>query len=232
MNAPLEELERRLGVDFTDRGLLQLALTHPSWTEEHGGENYQRLEFLGDSVLGFVVADLMYARFPERAEGDLTRMKWALVCGATLAAVGRALALDTHIRVGRGAARDGQRDSVLEACFEAVVGAVYLDAGLDAARDLVVRFLGEYLDADALTSAAARNPKGELQELAQARALGLPVYRITSTEGPSHDPRFVAEVLLGDVELGTGTGTSKQSAEREAALAALARLTGERSKTR
>ena len=224
MNGSLEELERRLGVVFADRELLLCALTHPSWTEEHGGENYQRLEFLGDSVLGFVVADLMYVRFPDSAEGDLTRMKWALVCGSTLASIGRDLSLDAHLRLGRGATRDGRRDSVLEACFEAVVGAVFLDQGLDCARGLIVRSLGDRLEAGALALESVRNPKGELQELAQARGLGLPVYRISSAEGPDHDPRFVAEVTVGERGLGSGLGTTKQAAEREAALTALAML--------
>ncbi len=228
MTAPLEELEQRLGVDFANRDLLRCALTHPSWTEENGGESYQRLEFLGDSVLGFVVADLMYSRFPGKAEGELTQMKWALVCGSALASVGRSLLLGSYIRVGRGASHDGQRDSVLEACFEAVVGAVFLDAGLQMARDFIIRSLGDRLDEQALSTASVVNPKGELQELAQAKALGLPAYRITSTEGAGHELVFSAEVMVGESVLGTGSGTSKQSAEREAALAALARLAPKR----
>jgi ribonuclease-3 len=221
MSAPLEALEQRLGTRFTDRGLLLRALTHPSWTEENGGENYQRLEFLGDSVLGFIVADLMYARFPDKAEGELTRMKWALVCGTALASIGRDLQLDEHLLVGRGAAVDKARDSVLEACFEAVIGAVFLDAGLTAARELVLRSLGQRLDDDALSAAAVRNPKGDLQELAQSKGLGLPSYRIVSSEGPVHETVFVAEVTFGDEPIGRGTGTSKQAAERAAALSAL-----------
>jgi ribonuclease-3 len=151
-------------------------------------------------------------------------MKLALVSGVTLAGVARELDLGIAIRVGNGAEQATQRDSVLEACFEAIVGAVYLDLGLATARDLVLRTLGDRIDADMLLVAAARNPKGELQELAQARALGLPRYDIVSSEGPVHDVRFVVRVIVGDDELAVGTGPTKQSAEQEAAKAALAML--------
>jgi ribonuclease-3 len=232
VNASFDELEQRLGVVFRDRGLLELALTHPSWAEEHAAESYQRLEFLGDSVLGFVIADLVYSRYPDRDEGHLTRMKWSLVCGTTLASIGAELALGSYMRLGRGASRDGERASVLEACFEAVCGAVYLDAGMEVSRGFILRCLGDRIDDLATVTDAVRNPKGELQEAAQARNLGLPVYSITSTEGPHHDRRFVAQVALGDLEMGTGTGTSKQTAEADAALAALARLIPKRTKRR
>jgi len=224
VTVPLEELQQRLGVVFRDRELLVRALTHPSWTEEHGDLSYQRLEFLGDSVLGFIVADLVHSRFPDKPEGDLTRMKWALVSGTTLSAVGRGLGLDSALRLGRGAERDRDRDSVLEASFEALVGAVYLDAGLTTARRVVLDALADRLADDALASTAVPDPKGALQEYAQSRGLGLPSYRIVSSEGPAHDPLFVSEVTIGEQVRGSGTGQSKQSAEREAALAALERL--------
>lgn len=219
----LTAVQERLGVTFADPALLQRALTHPSWAEEYGGPHYERLEFLGDSVLGFIVADHLHGRFPDRPEGDLTCMKRALVAGTTLAAVGRELGLDIAVRMGRGASRGTVRDSIVEACFEAVVGAVYLDSGLEAARGLVSRALGERTDPDTLSS-VENDPKSALQELTQARGLGLPRYRIVSSEGPAHEPRFVAEVALGDEPVASGEGTSKQAAEREAALAALARL--------
>jgi ribonuclease-3 len=219
----LTAVQERLGVTFGDLALLERALTHPSWAEENGGEHYERLEFLGDSVLGFIVADYLHGRFPDRPEGDLTRMKRTLVAGTVLASVGRELGLDAAVRMGRGASRATARDSVVEACFEAVVGAVYLDTGLDAARGLVLRALGDRTDHETL-STAENDPKSALQELAQARGLGLPRYRIVSTEGPAHEPRFAAEVVLGDEPVASGEGTSKQAAERAAALAALARL--------
>jgi ribonuclease-3 len=232
MSDPLEDLETRLGVRFADRGLLQLALTHPSWTEAHGGENYQRLEFLGDSVLGFVVAEMVYTRFPDSAEGDLTQRKRDLVCGATLAAVARELGLGEHIRTRKEATQDRERDSVLEAALEAVVAAVFLDMGLTPTRALLVRMLGDRLESVSLDPAAPRNPKGDLQELAHARNLEAPAYALISTDGPVHDPQFVVAVSLGQREVGQGTGSSKQSAEQDAAREALGKLSRKRSRKR
>jgi ribonuclease III len=219
----LEALQCRLGTAFADAGLLLRAVTHPSWALEQGGQDYERLEFLGDSVLGFVVAEYLHATFPELAEGELTRMKIALVSGPALAETGRELGLADAARLGRGAAREGIKPSVLEAMFEAIVGAVYLDAGVDVAREFVLRALGSRLDPAALV-AGVSDPKSTLQEYTQARGLGLPAYRITGNEGPAHDPRFFAEVEVGERVVGRGDGTSKQSAEQAAAEAALETL--------
>jgi ribonuclease III len=219
----LKDVQERLGVTFADPALLRRALTHPSWSLENGGEDYERLEFLGDSVLGFIVADHLHAAFPTRSEGELTRMKVALIAGTTLSPVARELGLGEALLLGRGATRDGRRDSVLEAAFEAVVGAVFLDRGLPAARDLVIRALGDRMDADTLLSLSV-DPKTELQELTQARGLGLPSYRIVASDGPAHEPRFTAEVSVGDTALASGEGTSKQAAQQAAAREALGRL--------
>lgn len=221
MTPHLRPLQERLGVHFADPSLLATALTHPSWSEEHQADaSYERLEFLGDSVLGFIVATHLFRAFPDRQEGDLTRMKWGLVSGTSLAEVGRDLGLDAEIRQGKGTTRDGVRDSVVEACFEAVVGAVFLDGGLDAAAGFVVRTLGDRIDPARLAAMKA-DPKSELQEITQARGLGLPCYRIVSSEGPAHEPRFTAQVSLGDEVLAEGSGSSKQAAERAAATGAL-----------
>jgi len=216
----LETAQERLGVRFADPALLRRALTHPSWSLEQGGLDYERLEFLGDSVLGFIVADHLHETFTDLAEGDLTVMKIALVSGRTLAAVGASLGLQETVRLGRGAARDGVRDSVLEAVFEAVVGAVYLDAGLETTREFVLRALGDRMDPAALTASAA-DPKSQLQEYTQGLGLGLPVYRITGHVGPAHARRFAAEVVVADRVLGTGEGHSKQTAQQAAARDAL-----------
>jgi ribonuclease-3 len=219
-DASYETAQHRLGVRFADPALLRRALTHPSWSLEQGGEDYERLEFLGDSVLGFIVAEHLHGAFPHLAEGDLTVMKIALVSGRTLSAVGAALGLAEEVRLGRGAARDGVRDSVLEAVFEAVVGAVYLDAGLDTARDFVLGALGDRIDPEVLMACAA-DPKSELQEHTQRLGLGLPTYHITGHEGPAHDRRFAAQVMVADRVLGAGEGHSKQSAQQAAARSAL-----------
>lgn len=137
----LDAVVSRLGVEFSDRSLLRRALTHPSYSLEQGGDDYERLEFLGDSVLGWIVASRLYADFPDLPEGSLTRMKSTLAQGRTLAEVSRSLGLGEALLFGRGAATEATRDSVLENAFEAVVGAVFLDGGPETATDFVLRML-------------------------------------------------------------------------------------------
>jgi ribonuclease-3 len=216
----LEELERRLGVVFRDRGLLERALTHPSFSLERGGDDYERLEFLGDAVLASVIAAYLFEAFPAQPEGMLTRMKVTLTSGRTLATVARELGLGPHVRLGKGALRDADRDSVLENAFEALVGAVYMEAGPVAAEDFVLRCMADRLDGDALL-ATASDPKSRLQEVTQGLGLGLPEYAITGTTGPAHEPSFTAVVSVGGIAAATGEGASKQAAQQAAALAAL-----------
>jgi ribonuclease-3 len=220
VNAPLEELEQRLGVVFRDRKLLTRALTHPSYSLEQGGDDYERLEFLGDSVLGWVVSTHLFEAFPDLDEGLLTKMKVALTSGRTLAEVGRELELGRFIRFGRGAARESSRDSVLENAFESLVGAVYLESGAESARMFVLRWLGGRMDPVALLATVA-DAKSRLQEFTQGHGLGLPVYEIVDQTGPAHDPRFAASVRVGEKVLAAGEGSSKQDAQQAAALAAL-----------
>jgi ribonuclease III len=219
----LEELEQRLGVSFSDRALLLRALTHPSYSLEHGGDDYERLEFLGDSILGWVVATHLFAAFPALDEGSLTRMKVALTSGRTLAEVAREIDLGPWILFGRGAVREATRDSVLENVFESLCGAVYLESGAEAARAFVLRWLDGRVDPDALLATVA-DPKSRLQEHTQGLGLGLPVYEIVDRSGPAHDPRFTATVRVGAEILGSGEGGSKQDAQQAAAVAALTEL--------
>ena len=218
--AAFDAVVEALGVPVLDRSLYRRALTHPSWALEHGGEDYERLEFLGDAVLAWIVAPRLYEAFPDVPEGDLTRMKIALTSGTTLAGVARDLELGPAIRFGRGAARESTRSSVLENVFEALVAAVYLDAGIEAAGDFVLRVLGDRID-HATLLATPIDAKSRLQESAQARGDGLPVYTIVGQSGPVHDPVFTAEVSLAGGVLGRGEGASKQSAQQSAAAAAL-----------
>jgi ribonuclease III len=220
---PLEELQQRLGTSFDDPALLERALTHPSYSLEHGGSDYERLEFLGDSILAGVVATHLYDAFPDLDEGLLTRMKVALTSGRVLSGVGRDMGIGQWLRFGRGAAREASRDSVLENAFEALVGAVYLDAGSDAARSFVMRWLGDRVDPAALIAIVA-DPKSRLQEHTQSHGLGLPQYEIVECTGPAHDPLFTATVTVKGAVRGTGSGSSKQDAQQAAAVSALEAL--------
>jgi ribonuclease-3 len=220
----LDEVVARLGIHLDDRTNLRAALTHPSYSLEQGGDDYERLEFLGDAVLGWAIAAHLYNAYPNLAEGLLTRMKVALTAGTTLAKVARSLGLGEALLLGRGATREVTRDSVLENAFEAVVAAVFLDAGPDAASAFILRVLGDRLDPETLLTTSA-DPKTRLQELTQSRGLGLPSYEIVAQTGPAHDPRFTAAVCVGRSVAGTGVGTSKQEAQQAAAAAALDVLT-------
>jgi ribonuclease III len=222
-NAP-DGLEVRLGVRFRDARLLRTALTHPSYANEHPGdaaETNERLEFLGDAVLGLIVAESLYERFPEVEEGRLTEWRAQLVCGPTLARVAVQLGLGGALMLGRGEESTGgrTREGNLERAFEAVIGAVMLDQGLEVARMAASHALAEEfaaLEADT----AAMNPKGALQQLVQG-AFGRPHYFTTHEEGPEHARRFTIEVRIDGEVFGKGSGTSKQQAEKEAARAAI-----------
>lgn len=217
---PFEKALTGLGVTVHDKGLFRRALTHPSWSLENGGDDYERLEFLGDAVLSSVVASFLYERFPEQPEGFLTRMKIALTSGRTLAEVGAALGLGEAMLFGKGAVRERCRDSVLEAAVEAVVGAVYLDSGQDAVQEFVLRVLGDRIDPETLLETTV-DAKTRLQELSQSRGQGLPSYEIVGISGPAHDPVFEAVVRVAGDACGMGTGPSKQAAQQAAAAAAL-----------
>ena len=221
----VREVEELVGHHFSDPSLIEAALTHPSAVEgQPRSASYERLEFLGDSILGAMVAHDLFVRYPALAEGDLTRMKIALVSGGTLSEVAEGLGLADHIRFGAseyGTHARGLRHA-LENVYEAVVGALYLDAGADEARRFVRRTLGPYLERG--LSAAPVNPKSRLQEVTQAEPRGTPTYEVVSTDGPAHLPTFTAVAKLGGVRVGRGSGTSKKEAEAAAAQDALERL--------
>jgi len=213
------------GYEFTRPELLTEALTHPSAARRRGAprRGYERLEFLGDRVLGLVVAELLWRRFPNEAEGELTRRHTHLVRREALAEVAQAVRLGPRIIVSRGedAAGVRQNPSVLADVCEAVIAALYLDGGLPAARGFVERWWEARL---AALGAPPRDPKTALQEWAQARGLPLPAYRTIATEGPAHRRRFTVTVSVEGLEPATATGSSKRAAETAAAAAALAAL--------
>lgn len=221
----LAALEAALGHVFRARSLLLEALTHRSYlneSQEPGLVSNERLEFLGDAIVGLASADLLYRRHPTANEGALTQLRVAIVRGTTLARVARHIALGRYLRLGRSEELTGGRERalLLASAFEALVGALYLDAGIPA----TVRFLEPLLDAELAHLAPGRgvkDDKSHLQELAQAR-LGLtPRYTLLSTSGPAHERTFVVAVLLGAYAAGQGVGRTKREAEHAAAHAAL-----------
>jgi ribonuclease-3 len=221
----LGRLTARLGHEFRDAALLHCALTHASATRGTVGGpiNYERLEFLGDRVLGLIIAELLFQRFPEESEGDLARRLAALVRKDTLAEVAVALELGGHIDFGPGEQEGGgaENPSVLADACEAVIGALYLDGGLGAAERFVVPFWTPYLEAERVPP---QDAKTALQEWAQGRALPLPRYHEIAREGPPHDPLFTVQVWVEGLPPATAQGRSKQIAEQAAAKSLLAQL--------
>ena len=224
-------IQRRLAYTFRRPELLELSLTHPSACADASGsaQSNQRLEFLGDAVLQLVLTSELYRKFPGRDEGDLSKTRAWLVNGATLAAHGRALQLGALLRLGRGEEKSGgrDRDSSLADAFEALLGAVYLDGGYTKARAVILGLFGDALHGDDAGQFVG-NPKGELQELLQARSDAGPEYRLLETSGPDHARRFACVVRHRGQELARGEGASKKAAEVAAADAALKVLRGEK----
>ena len=220
----LADLQSRIGCTFSDTGLLELALIHPSVVNEEGSArtlSNQRLEFLGDAVVDLAVAEELYRRHPDWSEGRLTSVRSALVSGETLAAAAADIGLGDYLVLGRGEEALGgrERPSNLAAALESVVGARFLDAGYDAALGLALSLLGDRLDE--VGEGAVANPKSDLQELVQGRGWQPPLYRIVEQSGEPHLPSFVAEVEVDGRVAGRGSGSRKSSAEQAAASQAL-----------
>jgi ribonuclease-3 len=224
---PLAALEGRLGHAFADRWLLASALTHRSASQEARGPagSYERLEFLGDAILGLLAAEWLFRELVSDDEGELSKLKSYLVCEPVLAGHAAALGLGPLLRLGVGEERSGGRDkpSILADALEALIGALYLEAGLDATRTFVVPLLAAGLDAWR-NGAAVRDAKTALQERLQAEGGEPPEYRLIATSGPDHQKRFVVECWAEGRLLGRGEGSSKKRAEQAAAAAALERL--------
>jgi ribonuclease-3 len=218
----LAELERHLGHRFVAPDLARQALTHRSFGAPHN----ERLEFLGDSLLNCAVATLLYERFPSLPEGDLSRLRAALVNQASLSKIAAELALGERLRLGEGELKSGgfRRPSILADALEALLGAVYLDAGFDALRASVQALFAERLER-AEKAPVDKDPKTELQEHLQGRRLQLPRYAVMKTEGEAHDQTFTVECRVDDLALvASGTGASRRAAEQAAAAGVLAKL--------
>lgn len=219
------ELEARLGHEFGDRALLAQALSHRSWCAENGDvPSNERLEFLGDAVLGWAIADLAFHRFVDVPEGHLTDLRKSVVNATALAIVAAEIGIGEHLKLGKGeAAADGaSKPSILSDAFEAVLAAVYLDGGSEPAFALVERFVAPHM-AQTVEGPAQQDHKTELQELCARRGKSAPEY-VVNWVGPDHAKVFTAEVLVDNRSVGRGEGGSKKSAEQAAAAAACATL--------
>ena len=227
----LKDIKKRIGIEFKNEALLKLAITHSSYVNEYQAiapESNERLELLGDAILGMIIAEHLYLKFPEHAEGELTGFRASLVCTTTLADIAKKINLGNYLLLGKGEEASGGRnkDANLAGALEALVAAVYLDKGLETTRDFLLK----------LFEAEIENPgeqgncvdfKSQLQQIFQARKGGdkeTPVYYIVEETGPDHKRVFTAEVKVREALLGRGSGKSKKIAETEAAKAALEKL--------
>jgi ribonuclease-3 len=229
----LEPLERRIGYRFKDRGMLEHALTHRSRVHEDasgGVFDNESMEFLGDSVLGFVIAAMLFREFPQHNEGQKSKLKASLVSAAALARLGERLGLGEFLILGRGEEKTGGRrkHAIIADCYEALIAAIYLDGGIDPAERFIAREFASLIDEAKRTGAAAsftEDWKSALQEYLQSGGRGLPVYRLAGEVGPDHRKSFVVEVVVEGSAVATAEGRSKKEAAQAAAKAALDRLT-------
>jgi ribonuclease-3 len=224
----IDLLQEALGLRFKDTSLLKQALIHDSYVNENPNitpTSNERFEFLGDAVLSFIFADELYREFPSSTEGELTRFRSLLVRGVTLARLARNIKLGDFLYLGRGEELSGGRNKTgnLAAAMEALIAAIYLDLGIDTARDFALNIFKDQLE-EIANRKTAIDHKSRLQHIVQAHYQETPEYRILNTTGPDHDRRFFAEVFISQNVLGEGSGKSKKQAETAAARTALAKL--------
>lgn len=219
-NAPLEALEARIGYTFQNRAFLEQALTHSS---RSGTVNNERIEFLGDRVLNLVIAENLFKRFPSEPEGALAKRHSALVQGRMLAIIGGIVSLGDYLILSEAERQSGgaANENILSDAMEATLGAIFLDGGLDAARDVILRLWDDNMDT---LAGAHQDPKTELQELVQARGLPLPEYEIVGKSGPDHAPLFEIEVRVRGYDPVIAEGPSRRHGEKAAATRMLAQL--------
>jgi ribonuclease-3 len=225
--ADLAALQQTLGIWFNDPSLLEQALIHSSYVNENPGiaTSNERLEFLGDAVLGFIIAGELYQHLPQSSEGEMTELRSSLVRGDALSRMARAISLGDYLYLGKGeeASRGRRKPANLAGAMEAVIAAIFLDQGPGVARDFILRSVDKELN-KVLSQGIEPDYKSKLQELVQARQQPTPTYQVIEAVGPDHDRRFFVEVRVGDTVLGRGSGKSKKSAEAEAARSALDQL--------
>jgi ribonuclease-3 len=225
--ADLAALQKTLGISFNEPSLLEQALIHSSYVNENPGTvtSNERLEFLGDAVLGFIIAEELYQRLPQSSEGEMTELRSWLVRGDALSRMARAISLGNYLYLGKGEEASGGRlkPANLAGALEAVIASIFLDQGYSVARAFILRLVDKELK-KVLSQGIKTNYKSQLQELIQAKHQLTPTYQVIEAMGPDHDRKFTVEVKLGNTVLGRGSGKSKKSAEEEAARSALSQL--------
>lgn len=219
----IQELEQVIGYCFRSKNLLMQALSHSSWANEHresGAGDNERLEFLGDSVLEVVSSEFLYLTYPDMPEGNLTKLRASLVCEPTLAFCAREIGLPEWLLLGKGEERTGGRlrNSIVSDAMEAVIGAIFLDGGFDAARSFIHRFILNDIEHKRMFTDSKTILQEAVQRMPQEGALS---YSLTGMDGPDHDRHFTVDAVLGEEVLGTGRGSTKKAAEQEAAYRAL-----------
>ncbi|KAA9004147.1 ribonuclease III [Paenibacillus spiritus] len=229
MNGDLKQLERQLDIRFHDSSLLKQAFTHASYVNEHRFHQHQdneRLEFLGDAVLELTVSEYLYTLLPDRPEGELTKLRAAIVCEPSLVKFAEHLGFGRFVLLGKGEEQTGgrTRPALLADVFESFVGALYLDQGLEAVRGFLNQHVFPKVETGGKLQVGVSDFKTELQELIQHHGLGNLEYRIIEERGPAHEREFVSEVMMSGRSLGRGSGRSKKEAEQQAAAAALQQL--------
>lgn len=222
----LKNLEKKLGVNFNDISLLQQAVTHCSYCNEHRGEkiiHYERLEFLGDAVLELVITDHLMDKFPKKDEGELTELRSSIVKGVNLTTIAESIGVEEHLLLSKGEARDTKsRGDILADVVEAIIGAIYKDQGIDCASDFIAKLFFKKIDA--ISPLDLKSPKSRLQEVAQEIVGITPHYKNLSESGPDHNKTFVVGAYLGEKMVSKGSGPSKRAAEEDAAARALQNL--------
>lgn len=218
----MTEFEKAIGYEFKNKSLISQALTHSSYANERKTENNERLEFLGDSVLGFITAEYLFKRLKKNHEGSLTKLRASLVCEQSLFEISKKIRLSDYILLGHGEEMSGgrKRPSVVSDAFEAVLAAIYLDAGMDFARKWLINLMSDAYN-DALSGNRNRDYKTELQEYIQSKKLGEIEYSVISETGPDHNKRFEVEAALGGRRIGRAMGKNKKEAEQLAARKAM-----------
>lgn len=221
----LNDIQKNIGLDFQNPELLEIALTHRSYLNEHPGakiQNNERQEYLGDAVLELIISDYIFRKYPDKAEGELTSIRSAVVRTESLAEESRKLGIGEHLRMSKGEEDSGGKDKdyLLANAYEAVLGAIYLDSGMESCVQFVTRTLIPKID-NIVENNLFIDPKTQAQEIIQSKYKTTPTYEIVKEEGPDHDKKFTVALLINKKEKAQGQGTSKQKAEESAALAAI-----------